>query len=758
MPATQKNRPLAVDSPLGTDILLLRKMTASEELGRLFEYDLDLLSTNYAVDHNKILGQSMTVRLGTESGDRYFNGAVVSFAQVGTWGNYARYRAILKPWLWFLTRTADCRIFQEQTVPDIIKAIFRELGFSDFKESLSASYRTWDYCVQYRETDFNFVSRLMEREGIYYYFTHEDGKHTLVLSDSVTAHGKFSGYENISWFPPDQRARQQRDGIWDWTIASDVQTGAYAHTDYNFETPAADLQTRRQVADDYEQSTQEWFDYPGKYAQSSDGNQYAQVRIQELQAQRQTVRGEGDPRGLGVGYLFNLTDYPRDDQNQEYLVVSARYEMHSDEFESRQSTDLTGDLFHGEFTSIPSSQQFRVGSATRKPFVRGPQPAVVVGPSGKEIWTDKYGRIKVQFPWDRLGKNDENSSCWMRVAQHWGGQNWGFLFIPRIGQEVLVDFLEGDPDRPIITGRVYNANQMPPYELPDAETQSVLKTRSTPKGTADNFNELRFEDKKDSEEIYFHAERDFNRVVENNDTLKVGFDDKDKGDRTVEIFNNHSLTIGAGQGSADDGSQTIDVWNNRTETVQEGDESVTIKKGNRTVTIETGNDTHQIDKGNREVNIDKGDDALTVGTGKRTVTVESDDTHQINSGNRTVKIDKGDDALTIAQGSQTVELAQGDQTIKLAAGASTIEAAKSITLKVGPSSLTITNSGVTIEAAESIELKVGPNSIEMGILGITLKGLEVSTEGELKSSIKAPTTSVKGTMSLVLKGAMVEIN
>lgn len=725
MTATQKNRPLAVASPLGNDVLLLRKMTATEELGRLFEYELDLLSGDFAIDHDKVLGQLMTVRLETASGTRYFNGAVASFAQVGTWGDYARYRAILRPWLWFLTRTADCRIFQEQTVPDIIKAIFRELGFSDFRESLSATYRTWDYCAQYRETDFNFVSRLMEREGIYYYFTHDDGKHTLVLSDSVSAHGPFSGYENISWFPPDERARQQRDGIWEWATTADVRTGSYVHTDYDFEKPAADLQAKRQVADNYEQSQHEWFDYPGGYLQSSDGNQYAQARIQELHAQRQSMRGEGNPRGLAVGYLFSLTDHPRDDQNQEYLVVSARYELQSDEFESRQMADLAGELFHGWFTAIPSSQQFRVESATPKPFVHGPQPAVVVGPNGKEIWTDKYGRIKVQFFWDRLGKKDENSSCWLRVAQQWAGQNWGFLFIPRIGQEVLVDFLEGDPDRPIVTGRLYNANQMPPYTLPDAETQSVLKTRSTPKGTAENFNELRFEDKKDSEEIYFHAERDFNRVVENNDTLKIGFDKKDQGNRTVEIFNNHSLTVGAGQGSADDGSQTIDIWKNRTETVQEGDETITIKKGNRTVTVETGDDTHHVSKGNREVNIDKGDDTLTVATGKRTVTVKGDDTHQIESGNRKVEISQGNDSLTIIQGNQTVKLTAGK---------------------------------CTIEAGQEIELKVGGNSISISNSGIEIKGTMVTVRGQAKMELKSPLTQLEGSGSLTLNGGIVKIN
>jgi type VI secretion system secreted protein VgrG len=265
------------------------------------------------------------------------------------------------------------------------------------------------------------------------------------------------------------------------------------------------------------------------------------------------------------------------------------------DFESSGSSEPLTFAFRVQ--AIPSTQQYRPPRVTTQPMVRGPQTAIVVGPSGEEIYTDKYGRIKVQFHWDRLGKNDENSSCWIRVSQTWAGKTWGAMHIPRVGQEVIVDFLEGDPDRPIVTGCVYNADQMPPYILPDNMTQSGIKSRSTKSGVADNFNELRFEDKKDSEEIYFHAEKDFNRIVENNDTLKVGYDKKDKGDQTIEVYNNQKLTVGGGAGDAADGSQTIDVYKNRTATIQKGDEKLEVQEGKRDVIVTKGDDAHKVSGG-----------------------------------------------------------------------------------------------------------------------------------------------------------------
>jgi type VI secretion system secreted protein VgrG len=308
---------------------------------------------------------------------------------------------------------------------------------------------------------------------------------------------------------------------------------------------------------------------------------------------------------------------------------------------------------------------------------------VVVGQQGDEIFTDKYGRVKVQFPWDREGKKDANSSCWVRVGSVWAGKQWGGIHIPRVGQEVLVAFQEGDPDQPIIMGGVYNAEQMPPYALPDNKTQSGIKTRSTLKGGTDNFNELRFEDKKDSEEIYFHAEKDFNRVVENNDTLKVGSD------------------------KAKDGSQTIEVWKDRTETVKTGNELVTISKGNRTVNVDKGNDEHHVKTGNRTVDVDQGNDS-----------------HNIKQGNRAVVISMGNDSLAIKMGNQTT---------KLDMGASNTEAMQSITLKVGQNSITIDQMGVTIK---------GMMVTVEGQVQTQVKGLMTQVQGSAMTQISGGITMI----------------
>jgi len=411
---------------------------------------------------------------------------------------YGLYRATLSPWLWFLTRTSDCRIFQNMTVPAIIEQVFHDHGFNDFiPTKLSGSYRTWEYCVQYRETDFNFVSRLMQQEGIYYYFTHENGKHTLVLADNPGSHSTFSGYDQVPYYPPDVQEFRERDHIYEWTVEKQVQSGAYALNDFDFMAPRKNLRTLASTPKDHAMADLPMYDYPGDYTEASDGNAYSAVRLQELLAQHEILRGQGIARGLAVGYLFSLTHYGREDQNRKYLIVSAVHDLQSDTYESVAGIDAAKP-YVGRITAIDAQQQYRAPRINPKPVVQGPQTAIVVGASGDEIHTDQYGRVKCQFHWDRYGEANQNSSCWIRVAQSWAGKKWGTLYLPRVGHEVIVDFLEGDPHRPIITGRVYNDINKPPYTLPDNKTMSTLKSLSSTGG--DGFNEFRFEDKKGSEQ------------------------------------------------------------------------------------------------------------------------------------------------------------------------------------------------------------------------------------------------------------------
>jgi len=528
---TQKNRELAIETPLGEDVLLLISFSGTEQLGRLFEYKLELASEDYQIKSESIVGQNVSIRLNLgDSKVRYFNGYVSHFTQLTSSGQLARYRATVVPWLWFLTRSADCRIFQDKTVPEIIEHIFRDRGFTDFEKGLSGTYGTWEYCVQYRETDFNFVSRLMEQEGIYYYFKHEKGKHSLVMADSASAHEPYPEFGELS-YQPAETGTSEKECISDWAVETHLQPCSFALNDFDFKNPKGDLQARTKVSRGHTAADFEIYDYPGEYTETGHGEDYTKKRIEELQAQYEVAKASSDSRGICVGFNFNLTDHPRDDQNDEYLITSANYTIKGDEI---FSADAAGgeSSFSCSFTSIKSSQPFRSPRTTPKPKVSGPQTAIVVGPSGEEIYTDEYGRVKVKFHWDRYSKADENSSCWIRVAHVWAGKNWGAIYTPRTGQEVIVDFLEGDPDKPIITGRVYNEQAMPPYELPGNKTISTLKSNSSKGG--EGFNEIRFEDKKGEEQIYIHGEKNLDIRIKNDRFETVGTDGKGSRHLVVE--------------------------------------------------------------------------------------------------------------------------------------------------------------------------------------------------------------------------------
>ena len=518
MPIRQENRSVAVSTPLG-DELVLRRMSGHESMSQLFEYTLELYSDNLDIKSENLLGENATVRveLGNDK-TRYFNGFISSFSLLSEEGEHCIYQATLKPWLWFLTRTADCRIFQDKTVPAIMQEVFRDHGFSDFKDILTARYRTWEYIVQYRETDFNFVSRLMEQEGIYYFFTHENGKHELVLADGISSHQTTDGYDEVPYFPPENTRQRKRDHINLLQVKKQVLPGSCALNDFNFKTPKSGLINVSSDEKSHRGASFQVYDYPGEFEENSDGDIYARKRLEELHAQYEIVSGAGDVRGLSTGALFNLIDYPREDQNREYLILSTDYEINSDALQSGAAGNE--ESFHCSFTAIDSKIQYRAPRITPKPIVQGLQTAFVVGPSGEDIHTDEYGRIKVHFHWDRYGISHDTDSCWIRVAQMWAGKGWGSIHIPRVGQEVIVDFLEGDPDKPVVTGRLYNDNCKPPYELPANKTVSTTKSNSSKGGQG--FNEIRFEDKFDSEQIFIHAERNKDTRIKNSDFEWIG--------------------------------------------------------------------------------------------------------------------------------------------------------------------------------------------------------------------------------------------
>ncbi len=552
---TQATRHIAIETPLGEDVLLLQSFSAHEEISRLSEFNLDLLSEDYEINFDDIIGQNVTIRMELpDGGTRYWNGFINRFVQgVSTSTQFAQYRATMVPWLWFLTQTSDCRIFQEMTVPDIVKQVFNDLGFSDIEDRLSGGYQTWTYCVQYRETDFNFVSRLMEQEGIYYYFMHEQDKCTIVLCDSLSKHDPYEDYEEID-FTPDTRSSSQQERITTWTVEKSVQPGKIAHTDYNFEKPGTSLMSTEEDPKEHARADYEIYDYPGEYLEKADGDKYAKVRMEELSRSHEIGSGQADSRGMCAGYLFTMARHARNDQNREYLILSTSYQAAAEDYETSGGL---GELCSCSFTAIPSSTQFRPARTTPKPIIQGTQTAVVTGPSGEEIYTDEHGRIKVQFHWDREGQYDQNSSCWIRVSQVHAGKGFGGIDIPRVGEEVIVSFMEGDPDRPIITGRVYNAELMPPFGLPGEKVVSGMKSNSTPGGSG--YNEFTLNDTKGKEGITIHAQKDMNTTVEN--------------DRSATIVG---------------GNDTIAVQAGTRSVTVKGDTSLTVEAGNRTVSVSAG--------------------------------------------------------------------------------------------------------------------------------------------------------------------------
>lgn len=560
---SQQERLIALTTPLGEDVLLLAGFTGHEAISRLFGFQLDLLSDQGPIDFSGIIGKNVTISV-TQADDtpRYFNGMVSQFAQSGADARFTHYQMEVVPWTWMLTRYADCKIFHNKKVNEVIEQVFSDRGFQDYTLLLNGDYSPMEYCVQYRETDFNFISRLMEQNGIFYFYQHEMGKHTMVIADSATAHepcpGQTSaGYNLVSG------GVDEADVINSWILEQQLRSGKYTLTDYNFTTPSANLTaTEPSVIEVGGNSGFEIFDYPGEYTTRGDGTGFAKLRMQEEEACHLVASGSSVCRAFTSGYKFNLTDHYQNTMNVSYVLTEVQH-IASAHGSYNLGSAGSGDSYSNNFTCIPETVPFRPARLTPKPFVQGPQTAVVIGKStykdtsgddgggdGEEIWVDSYGRVIVLFPWDRDGK----CSCRVRVSQEWAGQGWGAITIPRVGQEVLVSFLEGDPDRPIITGRVYNAEQTVPYDLPANQTRSTFKTRSSKGGGTDNYNELRFEDKTGGEQIFLRGEKDFDtrlkndlrEWVGNNRSLIVTQDQMEKagGDLHSQVTGNLNQKVG----------------------------------------------------------------------------------------------------------------------------------------------------------------------------------------------------------------------
>jgi type VI secretion system secreted protein VgrG len=483
----QSNRFIAIEisqTPLGqadAARLGLVSFTGSEQLSRLSQFEAQLASEDDDINFDDVMGHPITLTLNTRhGGKRYFHGLVSRFEQLPSYRRYAHYQATIVPWLWFLTRTSDCRIYQNKTIPQIVDDVFRRHSFhGDCEWRVDAkSHTAWENCVQYNETDFNFVSRLLEQEGIYYFFKHEEKRHLLVFCDGPSRHERFPGYDEIIYHPAaDGPAASEY--IRDWSFRREIQTTAFEHNDYDFIEPSKPLKTNDDTKRHHGCDTLPRFDHPSDCTNPGHSKAWATIRLQELQAGFEIAGGSGDNRGLAPGFTFKLKEHPRKHQPQEFLVLATHYSADAGQFESEPTGASEGAQYECSFEVIDASVNYRPPRITPKPVIYGVQTAVVTGPAGQEIYVDKYGQIKVQFHWDRHGKHDENSSCWIRVSQSWTGKGWGHIANPHITEEVIVAFLEGDPDRPIIVGRVYNADHMPPYPLPQAAAIIGMKSQSS---------------------------------------------------------------------------------------------------------------------------------------------------------------------------------------------------------------------------------------------------------------------------------------
>ena len=562
-------RALNANTPLGP-LWWPTSLSGTESLSSLYAWRVGFESKNPDIDGQALIGEKVSIELETQARNkRYFSGHIVKVSAEGKRGRFWAYTVSIAPKLWHASRRADFKIWQNVTVQTIATEMLDKNAIR-YDWRLKETYKTWEYLVQYGETDLDFVSRLFEHEGIYYWFEHTEAGETLILGDHSSTHVPVEGYERIPFYLPDHARADEEH--YSGTHSSRVpEPGNYAHSDYDFKRPSKDLSTefndpRGHLFDQYEV-----FAYPGSYIEPDDGRRYAEVRLQALQAAQDPVVLEGDVRGAIPGARFTLYKHPRADQNRDLLITRASYDITDNDYEGGSKDQSY--RFHIQIEAISADRQFRSPQKTTKPRTRGPETAVVVGPEGVEIHTDEYGRVKVHFHWDRYGQRDGRDSCWVRVAYPWAGSNYGSIHIPRVGQEVIVDYEQGDPDRPLVTGRVYNAEQMPPWKLPANKTQSGVLTRSSLKGSAANANAIRFEDAKGKEELWIHAEKDQRIEVENCESHSVG------ADRSKTVGHNESTKISNDRSQSVGGNHEESVKKNITVSSLEGNINLNAVEG-----------------------------------------------------------------------------------------------------------------------------------------------------------------------------------
>ncbi|MFT5083968.1 MAG: type VI secretion system secreted protein VgrG [Lentisphaeria bacterium] len=688
---TQENRSISIgDFSLGEDTFILTAFSGSEFVSNLFEFRIEVISEVLDIKPDSVVGKATTVTVQNEH-ERVFNGYIKDFS-VGEVKSHGlrSYKMTMVPWLWFLSQTNNHRIFQNKNTKDIVSQIFQDLDFSDF-EFRAAGGSVREYCIQHNESDLHFVSRLLEEEGIAYYFTHEKSKHQLTLVDQKNAYDE-CGETDLEYSNGTSPGAQ----ITRWEHLHNFKKGQWSLSDYNFKEPTKKLFSNTKTTSKFANNDKyEHYEYPGMY-DAALGNDLVKIRLDAEEAGINTVLGTSDCSTFYAGGRFKVDKHESASEKGDFILVRVDHDMHDS---SHVSGKKQSSGYSNAFVCIPANVHFRPQLEHAKPVMRGPQSAIVTGPSGEEIYVDDLGRVKCQFYWDREGKNDENTTCFIRVMQQWAGAQWGASFIPRIGHEVIVDFIDGDPDRPIITGTVYNGKNKPPF---DSKTQSGWRTRSSKSGTAANANELRFDDKKDAEQIYIHAEKNMDTEVENDETHTVDNDRTKhiKHDENSDIDNDRNKTVGNNQTETIVKNKTISVGENHDET---------IGKNN---TISVGKDHTETIGKNASIDIAH-NETLNIG---KNVTIGIGENHDESVGKN----------MTISVGGNLTEEVSGQYR-------------EAVTKEYR-----LTAKKIAMEADQEILFKTGSAKILMKSNGdITISGKNIT---------------VKGSGNVVVKGSQVKVN
>ena len=667
-----------------------------DTLGRIPEMRMEFYSKDTSFDPKDVLGTRLTLQ--AENGF-VFSGIVISVEDLGHQDSIDLFAAEVRPWPWLLTIGSDNRVFQGMTTPEIVKKVFSEAGFTDVTDSTSGSFPPREYCVQYGESNFDFVSRIMEEDGIYTFFDHSGATEKIVLANSVSAH---ENKGTVPFTASNQVGDRQADSdsIFEWSDLGRVVTGKVSLFDYDMTLPNADLKVVSAVpSGKHSYKDIERYQAGGHYTKADKGTEQARARAEAHAAGAARAQGVCNAAKIVTGGIFTLDHQNRSSVDGDYLVTRAtHYMLYNPGFgqDNKRSVNRAVErieypaemaLFETEFEVQKSAVPFRPVQQTPWPAVPSLLTAKVTGPDGDEIYTDEYGRIKVIFPWDRLGKAKESSSCWVRSVLPWTGKDWGWQSIPRIGMEVIIQFERGNIDRPYCTGMVYNGVNKPPYALPDEMTKTGLRTNSSKGGGG--FHELTFDDKKDAEKIFFQSQKDYQQLVKNNATITIGMETKDPGDLKQTIY--HS----------------------KVENIETGDTTLEVKKGNRITKVKT-DDTTTIE-GNSTTEI-TGDTGLTIKTGNLK--------EKVDSGNVTLDVSKGNLTQTISKGNVTIDATGGK---------------------------------VTIKAAMEISLEVGGTKVTIGPAGVKIEGPTITLDAKAMAEVKGAVVMVKGSGMTQISGGVVMV-